>query len=66
MIEKCEDHSGCMQSLRQLEQSDRDLWEAVKKIQSRPPVWATAVISLLTFMLGCSLTYASILSNKGH
>lgn len=59
---KCDDHSGCMAEIANLKASDKDQWEAIKKIQNRPPVWATAVISLLTFLFGCSLTYASLLS----
>ncbi|MBN1807186.1 MAG: hypothetical protein JW837_18210 [Sedimentisphaerales bacterium] len=52
---KCEEHSGLVKAIENLEDSDRDQWEAIKKIQNRLPVWATAVISLLTFLLGCSL-----------
>lgn len=43
-----------------LEQSDKQQWTAINQLKNRPPVWATAVISLLTFLLGCSLTYAAI------
>ncbi len=35
---------------------------SIEKIKNRPPVWATAVISLLTFLLGCSVTYIGLLS----
>lgn len=45
-----------------LETSDERLWEAIDKLRNRPPVWATAVISLLTFLLGCAVTYCTILS----
>ena len=30
--------------------------KAIHEIQKRPPVWATTVISLLSFLLGCSVT----------
>lgn len=56
----CNEHSGCLKAIETLEQSDKDQWEAIKKIQNRPPVWATAVISLLTFLLGCSATYTGV------
>jgi len=58
----CNEHSGFLADIKNLQESDKELWEAVKKIQARPPVWATAVISLLTFLLGCSLTYAGLIS----
>lgn len=44
----------------ELEESDRNQWEAIEKLRNRLPVWATVIISLLTFLLGCSLTYATI------
>ena len=62
MVEKCEEHSGCITEIANLKLSDKEQWEAIKKIQNRPPVWATAVISLLTFLLGCSLTYAGLIA----
>jgi len=43
-----------------LEVSDRDQWEAINHLQNRLPTWATLVISLLTFLLGCALTYARL------
>lgn len=45
-----------------LECSDENQWKAIKELQKRPPVWATAVISLLSFLLGCSLTYAGLIT----
>jgi hypothetical protein len=53
--EKCEEHSGCLKAISNLEKSDEKQWEAIKKIQNRPPVWVSMVIALLTFLLGCSL-----------
>lgn len=44
----------------ELEKSRDELWSAIDKLRNRPPVWATAIISLLTFLLGCSLTYAAL------
>jgi hypothetical protein len=51
----CQEHSGFSEAIETLKQSDKDQWEAIKKIQNRPPVWATVVISLLTFLLGISV-----------
>jgi len=46
--------------IKNLKDSDNRQWEAIEELQKRLPVWATVVISLLTFLLGCSLTYASL------
>lgn len=35
-----------------LKVSDVKQWEAIDQIQNRLPVWATLVISLLTFLCG--------------
>jgi NO-binding membrane sensor protein with MHYT domain len=59
-VEKCEEHSGCTADIENLKESNKEIWEAIKKIQNRLPVWATAVISLLTFLFGCSITYAGL------
>ncbi len=48
-----------------LKESDEKQWQAITKLQNRPPIWATAVISLLTFLLGCSLTYAGLIVRLG-
>lgn len=58
--EHCTDHSGCSTDIINLKQSDRDQWDAINKIQNRPPVWATLVISLLTFALGFTLSFAAM------
>ena len=47
--------------LKHLEKSEDEQWEAINKLRNRPPLWTTAVISLLTFLLGCSVTYAGLL-----
>jgi hypothetical protein len=60
--EGCRHHSGLQSEIDNLKDSDTKLWEAVEKLQNRLPVWATvcytSVISLLTFLLGCTITYA--------
>ena len=47
--------------IKNLKDSDVRQWDAIEKLQNRLPVWATLVISLLTFLLGCALTYASLI-----
>ena len=44
--------------LGRLEKETEDQWAVINKLRDRLPVWATVVISLLTFLLGCALTYA--------
>jgi len=46
--------------IQNLKDSDIRQWEAIEDLQKRLPVWATIVFSLLTFLLGCSLTYAGL------
>jgi hypothetical protein len=48
----CAAHSGLVQSSRQHETQIGELWLAVKSVQNRPPVWATALMSFLTFVIG--------------
>lgn len=43
-----------------LEKETEEQWTAINKLRDRLPVWATIAISLLTFLLGCSLTYAAL------
>lgn len=56
----CKAHSGILQSLKNLEDSDKDQWTVINQLRNRLPVWATLVISILTFLLGAALTYASM------
>ena len=44
-----------------LEVDTNKQWLAIEEIKKRPPVWATAIISVLSFLLGCSLTYAALI-----
>jgi hypothetical protein len=54
----CKEHSGCIAKIENLEKSDTDQWATIHRIESRPPVWTTVLISVLTFALGASMTYA--------
>lgn len=51
----CDVHTS---KIDRLEKETEDQWTAINKLRDRLPVWATISISLLTFLLGCSLTYA--------
>jgi len=62
LIPKCAAGIDIKRRVIELEKSDSLLWQAIEKLQNRLPIWATAIISLLTFLLGCSLTYVAILS----
>ena len=57
---KCEQHSGHESRLKALEESDKDQWEIIRRIQNRPPAWVTLVIGLLTFALGYAMNYAAM------
>jgi hypothetical protein len=58
--DECKLHSGLRTQIDNLKESDVRQWEVITKLQNRLPVWATVVISLLTFLLGCALTYAKL------
>lgn len=56
----CKAHSGIDQRLMGLENDTKDQWTAINQLRNRLPVWATIVISLLTFLLGATATYAGL------
>lgn len=33
------------------------IWDAIEKLRNRLPLWATFAFSLLTFTIGCLLTW---------
>jgi len=49
------------ESIKTLKESDKMQWEAIQKLQTRLPVWATVVFGILTFAIGCVSTYAVML-----
>jgi len=49
------------EAIKTLKDSEEKIWDAIEKLQSRLPVWATMVFSLLTFAIGCVGTYAIML-----
>jgi hypothetical protein len=54
---KCGEHEV---RLNRLDIENDKQWDAINQLQNRLPVWATVVISMLTFLLGASLTYAGL------
>jgi len=58
--EVCKGHSGFHARLSNVEKDTAEQWTAINKIMNRPPIWTTVIISLLTFLLGCALTYARL------
>jgi len=65
-VATCAEHSGIKERLTNVETAQDKQWEAIETLQRRPPVWATATISLLTFLLGASLTYAGLVMRLTH
>lgn len=59
-MELCQAHSGIEQQLENLENDTKEQWTAINQLRNRLPVWATLVISLLTFLLGATATYAGL------
>jgi len=60
---KCEEHSGVITEITALKASDRLQWQAIEKIQNRMPAWGTAIVSVLTFLLGIAMAYAKFISD---
>ncbi len=59
-ISLCSEHSGMVADIKALQISDEKQWKEIDGLRSRLPVWATIAISLLTFGLGATATYASM------
>jgi hypothetical protein len=60
--DSCTEHGAIVTEINNLKASDAKQWEAIEQIKNRLPVWGTAIISLLTFLLGASLTYAGLVT----
>lgn len=56
----CAAHSGIAKEIENLQESDTKQWQAIEKLQNRLPVWATLIISILTFLLGLSVGFITI------
>lgn len=58
--EDCTVCSGLQADIVTLKESDRDQWTAINALRNRLPLWATGVISLLTFICGGLLTALAV------
>jgi len=56
----CDLHSGVVEQIEGLKQSDSKQWTAIEKLQNRLPTWATMLISVLTFFLGLTVGFISV------
>lgn len=48
-----------VEDVRTNREAHAELWTNLNRIRDRPPVWATAVISILMFGLGVAATLAA-------
>ena len=55
----CRAHSGIENRISKVEAETEKQWKVLDELRNRLPIWATIVISLLTFLLGASVTYAT-------
>ena len=63
MAKSSEERIGITETgIETLKDSDIKQWAAIEKLQNRLPIWATTLISILTFFIGCTTTYAVMLA----
>jgi len=55
--------AGHDEAIETLKENDEKQWAAIERLQNRLPLWATTLISILTFAIGCVTTYAVMLRN---
>lgn len=48
----CNEHSGCIEAITNLKESDGKQWEAINAIKNRPPVWMSLLFSLALCVIG--------------
>ena len=61
----CRYHTAHDATLRDHERRLNRLEDLVERIMARPPVWVTAVMSILTALLGAAVTLAAQLIARG-
>ena len=61
MTPKCNAGVDTRRRVIELEKQNTEQWDAINQLRNRLPVWATIGFSLLTFLLGSSLTYSMLL-----
>lgn len=58
--EMCKQHSGLVQRITDVKDDTDKQWAEINRIKNRPPIWCTAVIAILSGLLGSILTYAAL------
>ncbi len=62
--EYCDIHSGCLESIKNLEKSDNSQWEHINTIEKTlpklVPVWVTIVLMVSSALTGSALTFAAM------
>lgn len=56
----CRQHSGLAQMILDVKDDTDKQWDEINHIKNRPPIWCTAVIAILSGLLGSILTYAAL------
>ena len=51
-MEKCDDHTGCVNQINTNKENIAKIYDLIEKIRNRLPNWATVLISLLTLLIG--------------
>ena len=51
-VDKCDEHTGCVSDIKRNSMDIQKIYELVEKIRNRLPNWATALISILTLIIG--------------
>jgi hypothetical protein len=59
-MEQCKQHSGFEARIEKVEESIKMQWEVIDKIRNRPPAYVSIIYAILTFLLGCSVSYATL------
>ena len=63
MGESCLEHSGMEQAIKDSRAENQELKQEVKMLRNRLPLWASSLISLLTFALGYTVCYIEMIKH---
>ncbi len=55
-MDTCKEHSGLLQKIDDVKADTDKQWDEINHIRNRPPIWCTAVIAILSGLLGSVLT----------
>lgn len=55
-MDKCEAHTGLVNQIETNKDNIDKIYEILEKVRSRPPVWASLLISVLALMIGWLLS----------